>query len=366
MGNTDKLAEFRAEAQRLGIKVVPPSINRSGVAFEVDGNTIHYALAALKGVGGQAVQAIVTARGEQPFADLSDFANRINPRAVNKRVLESLAAAGAFDALENNRARVFAAVDTLLGTAQRVHEVAASGAFEFSFGGPTGTAALSLPTVEAWLPAERLQKEFDAIGFFLSGHPLDDYVPTLKRLRVQSWAEFSRAVKAGMNSGRVAGTVVARTERRTRTGSKMGIIGLSDPSGHYEAVLFSEGLQQFRDLLEPGKAVLLTLSAELQGDEVRARIQMVEPLDQAAAKLQKGLRVFLRSQAPIESVAKRLEGTQNGARPTPDKSDGEVSMVLMLEHGAEVEIKLPGRFKVSPQIAGAIKAVPGVVAVEAL
>jgi DNA polymerase-3 subunit alpha len=366
MGNTDKLAEFRAEAVRLGLKVMPPSINRSGVAFEADGNAIHYALAALKGVGSQAVEAIIAARGDRPFADFSDFASRINPRAVNKRVLESLAAAGAFDALESNRARVFAAVDTLLGTAQRAHEVAASGAMEFSFGGPT-RAALPLPNIEPWLPAERLQKEFEAIGFFLSGHPLDDYLPTLQRLRVQSWAEFARAVKAGVNAGRVAGTVVARTERRTRTGSKMGIIGLSDPSGAYEAVLFSEGLAQFRDLLEPGKAVLLALSAELQGDDVRARIQMVEPLDQAAAKLQTGLRVFLRSEAPIESVAKRLEGTPGGnARNGLDKSDGEVSMVLMLEQGAEVEIKLPGRFKVSPQIAGAIKAVPGVVAVEAL
>src|SRR4051794_37682589 len=100
MSNTDKLAEFRTEAQRLEIKVMPPSINRSGVAFEVEGNTIYYALAALKGVGAQAVEAIVTARGDKPFADLADFANRINPRAVNKRVLESLAAAGAFDALE--------------------------------------------------------------------------------------------------------------------------------------------------------------------------------------------------------------------------------------------------------------------------
>jgi DNA polymerase-3 subunit alpha len=178
--------------------------------------------------------------------------------------------------------------------------------------------------------------------------------------------EFARAVKAGANAGRVAGTVVARTERRTRTGSKMGIIGLSDPSGHYEAVLFSEGLAQFRDLLEPGKAVLLALSAELQGDEVRARIQMVEPLDAAAAKLQKGLRVFLRDGAPIESVARRLEGSAGNGRATPDRSDGEVSMVLMLGQGTEVEVKLPGRFKVSPQIAGAIKAVPGVVAVEAL
>src|SRR5207237_8756367 len=104
MANTDKLAEFRAEAQRLGIKVEPPSINRSGVMFDVDEGTIHYALAALKGVGTQAVEAIVEARGDKPFRDITDFATRVNPRAINKRVLESLAAAGAFDALESNRA----------------------------------------------------------------------------------------------------------------------------------------------------------------------------------------------------------------------------------------------------------------------
>jgi DNA polymerase-3 subunit alpha len=111
-GNTDKLAEFRAEAERLGIKVDPPSANRSAVDFEVDGNTIIYALAALKGVGKQAVEAIMTARQNGLFADLADFSARVNPRAVNKRVLESLAAAVAFDLFEKNRARVFAAVDS--------------------------------------------------------------------------------------------------------------------------------------------------------------------------------------------------------------------------------------------------------------
>src|SRR4030081_3185652 len=122
MSNTDKLAEFRGEAQRLGIKVEAPSINRSGAAFDVEGNTIHYALAALKGVGALAVDAIVEARGGRSFTDLSEFASRVNPRAVNKRVLESLAAAGAFDAVEANRARVFAAVDVMLSSAQRTHE----------------------------------------------------------------------------------------------------------------------------------------------------------------------------------------------------------------------------------------------------
>jgi DNA polymerase-3 subunit alpha len=355
MGNTDKLAEFREEAKRLGIEIVPPSINRSGLEFEVEGNKIYYALGALKGVGAQAVESMVATRGGKPFADLTDFASRINPRAVNKRVLESLASAGAFDALERERARAFAGVDAMLATSQRAHESAAQGQSEL-FGGAAARETLAIAAVEPWLPAEKLQKEYDAIGFFLSGHPLDDYAATLKRMRVQSWAEFSRAVKAGGSAGRLAATVVSRTERRIRSGSKMGIVGLSDPTGHYEAVLFAEGLAQYRDLLEPGTAVLLFLSAEVQGDEVRARIQSVEPLEQAAAKLQKGLRVFLRNGAQLDNVAKRLDA----------KGDGEVSMVLMLEGDTEVEVKLPGRFNVSPQIAGAIKVVPGVERVETL
>jgi DNA polymerase-3 subunit alpha len=360
MGNTDKLSEFRTEAERLGIRVEPPSVNRSGVEFDVGDNTIRYALAALKGVGRQAVEAIVAARGERPFTDLSDFADRINPRAVNKRVLESLAAAGAFDCLEPDRARAAAAVDVVLAAAQRAHASATLGQSEL-FGGPAAPQAIVIPAAQPWMPAERMQREYDAVGFFLTGHPLDDYAPLLRGLRVQSWAEFSRAVKAGATAGRVAATVIARTERRTKTGNKMGIIGLSDPSGHYEAVIFAEGLQQYRDLLEPGHAVLLFLTAEAQGDDVRARIQSVEPLDQAAAKLHKGLRIFVRDEKPLDAVAKRLEPNRRSAT---GNSDGEVNVVLMLAGGTEVELKLPGRYKLSPQIGGAIKAVPGVVEVQ--
>src|SRR5215468_3101505 len=367
MGNTDKLAEFRDEAERLGIKLEPPSINRSDIEFEVEGNTIYYALAALRGVGRQAVESIVAARGERAFADLADFGGRINPRALNKRVLESLAAAGAFDCVEPNRARAFAAVDAILATAQRTQDDIARGQSEL-FGAATAHSPIAISTMEPWLPAERLQREYDAIGFFLSGHPLDDYAAALKRLRVQSWGEFSRAVKNGVGAGRVAGTVVSRTERRTKSGSKMGIIGLSDPSGHYEAVLFAEGLAQYRDLLEPGTAVLLFLTAEVQGDEVRARIQSAEPLDEAAARMQRGLRVFLRDAQPLAGVARRLEPSAKNGKPAEkatEAADGEVSIVLLLANGNEVEVKLPGRFKVSPQIAGAIKAVTGVVTVEA-
>jgi len=352
MANTDKLAEFRSEAQRLGIKVEPPSVNRSNEDFDVEENTIFYSLCALKGVGREAVRSIVEARGDKPFRDVTDFAGRVNPRAINKRVLESLAASGAFDALEGNRARVYAGVDAILAAAQRRHEDAAVGQNDM-FGGAV-REQIPLPAAQAWLPAERLQREFDAIGFFLSGHPLDDYAAALAKLKVQRWTEFCNSVKQGATAGRVAGTVVARAERRTKTGNKMGILEFSDPSGHYEAVIFQEGLTQYRDLLEPGAAVLLFLTAEAQGEEVRARIQTVEPLDAAAEKLQKGLRVLLSSDRPIESVAKRLE----------PKGDSEIILVLMLDKETDVEVKLPGRYKVSPQIASAIKAVPGVEQVE--
>jgi DNA polymerase-3 subunit alpha len=354
MGNTDKLAEFRNEAERLGIKLEPPSINRSGKAFDVEGNKIFYSLAALKGVGGQAVESIVAARGTKPFRDLTDFASRINPKAINKRVLESLVAAGAFDAIEPNRARAHAAVETMMAVAQRSHDSAESGQNEL-FGGPSHREPMRVPHADPWAPSDRLQREYDAIGFFLTGHPLDDYAKALKRMQVLNWMEFSKSVRAGASAGRTAATVVSRIERRTKTGNKMGIIGLSDPSGQYEAILFQEGLRQYRDLLEPGNAVLLYLSGEAQGEDVRARIQTVERLDQAAEKVQKSLQIFLRDPAPLDYITNRLE----------PKGDGEVHFVLMLSDGGEVEIRLPGRYKVSPQVAGAIKAVPGVVTVEA-
>ena len=162
-------------------------------------------------------------------------------------------------------------------------------------------------------------------------------------------------MKLGDSSARLAATVLDRMERRTKSGSKIGIITLSDPSGQYEAILFQEGLNQYRDLLEKGAAVLVTLQAAVEGEDVRARITSVEALDHAAQRVQKGLRIFLRNEAPLPSIGERLK----------QQGEGEISLVLMLEAGkSEVEVKLPGRYQVSPQIAGALKAIPGIVAVE--
>ncbi len=354
--NTDKLAEFSNEVRRLGRKVEPPSIQRSGVDFEVHPGAegelcIRYALGAVKGVGEGHAEALVAARGGKPFKDFADLASRLDPKAVNKRMLESLVSAGAFDELESDRARAFAAIETLLASAHRRDEERRAGQTALFAAG--AEAALPLPKAPPWTLAERLQREFDSVGFFLSGHPLDAYAAILKRLRVQRWSEFSRAVKQGASSGRLAATVLDRAERRTKSGSKMGIVQLSDQSGQYEAILFQEGLNQYRDLLEKGASLLLGLQANVEGEDVRARIVSAEPLDHAASRVQKGLRIFVSGEGSLPEIKDRLAA----------RGDGEVALILQTGQG-EVELKLPGKYQVSAQAAGALKAIPGILAVE--
>ena len=255
--NTDKLAEFRNEATRLGVRVEPPSINRSGVDFEVHREpsgelAIRYALSAVKGVGEGQAEALVKARGAKRFRDLSDLAARLNPREVNKKVLEALAAAGGFDELERDRARVFAAVEPILALANRAQEESQLG--QTALFGAAEPEALRLTNYENWSAEERLRREFEAMAFFISGHPLDAYQNVMKRLRVEVWARFAKQVKQGASAGRLAATVLDRAERRTKSGSKMGIVTLSDPSGQYEAILFQEGLNQHRDLSKKAPA----------------------------------------------------------------------------------------------------------------
>jgi len=356
--NTDKLSEFRNEAQRLGLIVEPPSVNLSGVDFEVNAakRSIRYALSAVKGAGEGQVEAIVRARGDRRFASLGDFAARVNPREVNRKVLESLAAAGAFDELEPDRAKVFGGIETLMAVANRLH-LDREGGQGAMFGGADGASVLHLPQGRPWPAAERLKREFDAIGFFLSGHPLDDYGRVLERLKVEKWSSFARDVRNGRSGGRLAATVLDRNERRTKSGNKIGIVDLSDPSGQYEAIMFQETLNTYRDLFEKGNAVLLDVQASAEGDEVRVRIVKAEALETAACRIGKGLRIHLRDAGPIASIAGAL-----GRR-----GDGEVSFLVPSGGtGREVEVKLRDRYAVSPEVATALRAIAGVTQVENL
>ncbi len=354
LGNTEKLGDFRQEARRMGIEIVPPSINRSMVHFDVQDGQIVYAMGAIKGVGEQAVEHIVTVRGDQPFRSLGDFARRISPRQLNKRTLENLVAAGAFDELEPNRARVVEGLDRIMGLAQRTEENRTLGQDEL-FGGSDTEEPLQLPDVNGWTGEEKLQREHSAIGFYLSAHPLDEYGELLEKMRVQPWSRFAEAVKKGASAGRLAGTVLSKQERKTKTGNKMGIVRLSDGTGQYEGLLFKEKLEQFRDVLEPGRSVVILVGADMRDDEPSIRIEQVDPIETVAARVQKSMRIFLRDERPIASLSRHLS----------QRGEGDVTVVVLLENGArEVEVKLPGRFRLSPEIAGALKAVPGVTDVQ--
>ena len=357
-GNTDKLSEFRNEATRLGIKVEPPSVNHSGVDFEVpqDGSAaIRYALSAIKGAGEGQMKAIVKARGGRPFASLEDFARRVSPRDVNKKALETLVNAGAFDEIEPDRAKVFAATETMLALANRTADELLAG--QSALFGQDHGSSLKLPKVAPWSQAERLKREFDAIGFFLSGHPLDEYKDVLGRMRAKPWAQVARSAKQnGAASERVAATVLDRQERRTKSGNKIGIVEMSDPTGQFEAILFSEALNDYRDLLEKGAAVLVTIQANADGDEVRARIITAERLDEAAARVQKGLRIHLGAAEALPVIQSSLK----------TRGDREVSIVIDLEGQRRAEIKLRDRFAVSAEVTSQLKATAGVLAVDSL
>ncbi|WP_315928121.1 DNA polymerase III subunit alpha [Mesorhizobium sp. SP-1A] len=356
MSNTDKLADFRQDAMRLGIEVVPPSVLTSFRDFEVGENKIFYSLAALKGVGDAAVEHIVEKRKDGPFRSLADFCERVDPKIVGKRVFESLIMAGALDCFGHDRAAMTAGVERMMGLAALAQQNATSGQTDI-FGASLGaqSQALNLPATDPWLAADRLHREFQVVGFYLSAHPLDEYKVALEKMRVQNWAEFSAAVKRGAAAGRLAGTVTSKQERKTRTGNKMGVVMFSDTTGQYEAVMFSETLAQYRDLLEPGKSVVITVSAEDRPEGVNLRIQTVQSLDDEASRIQKALRIFVRDSAPIDTLSRQLTV----------KGEGQVSFVVIKEDAqGEVEIALPERYRIGPREASAMRAVSGVVEVE--
>lgn len=358
MSNTDKLNDFRQDAKRLGIEVAAPSVQTSFRHFETGENKIYYALAAIKGVGEAAVEHIVEVRGDAPFASLEEFCTRIDPRQVNRRVLESLIAAGALDCFGPDRAILSTGLDRIIGFAQRAQENRISGQsdmFGVGGGGATEAETIQLPATMPWLPAEKLHREYQALGFYLSAHPLDSYAELLAKMRVQTWADFSISVKAGATAGRLAGTVTSKQERKTRTGNKMGIVAFSDSSGQYEAVLFSEGLALYRELLEPGKSIVITVNAEERPEGIGLRIQTADSLEDRAARGQSALRVYMRDAKPLNSVSTQLKA----------RGEGQVSFVMIKEDGRrEIEVTLPDRYKLTPQLASALKAAPGVLDVE--
>ncbi|MGI9514981.1 MAG: DNA polymerase III subunit alpha [Anderseniella sp.] len=357
-GNTDKLLVFKREADRMKVVINPPSINKSGVDFTVEDGAIQYSLAALKNVGEQAVEHVIAVREEGgPFKSLGDFARRIDPRMMNKRALESISRSGGFDELNPNRAQVVKGVETILAMANRTSAEAEIGQDDFfGGGGDHGAEELPLQAVEPWLPMDQLAEEFEAVGFYLSGHPLDEYLSILPKLGADSWEGFRAKALKGASAARLTGTVTYKQERRAKSGNKFAFIGFSDPTGQYECVCFSETLNACRDLLEAGKPLMVRVEADVEGEDVKLRLQGVDLLDERADRVEQGLEIFLDDTKPLALVQSRLTNGGNSS----------VVLNLRLPDELEVRFRLGEKFTVNPKIKAAIKAVPGVVDVQDL
>ncbi len=364
LGNTEKLNVFRQELDRLKIPLLPPDINKSGVVFGVEtivnGTTVfavRYALAAIKNVGRQAMEELVAERDTNgTYADLADFATRLGQSGANKRQFENLVRAGAFDSLDPNRKRLFEGAEGVMRLAtQSAHE--RSSGQESLFGGALSeddNMRLRLPDTLDWPVMERLTHEFEAVGSYLSAHPLDAYAGQLRRLRVTDAADLTTGM-AG-TAPNVAGVVISRQERTSAKGNRFAFVQVSDTSGVFEVVVFSELLATGRELLEGGQRLLITVDVRADdGAGVRLSATNVRPLDEALANASTELQIVIEDEEAIPGIQHALE--------TGEPGKCKVALIVDIGDHQEVEVKLPRKIALTGDFRAAVAHLPGVVAV---
>jgi DNA polymerase III subunit alpha len=362
INNTDKLNIFRQDLERMDIELYPPCMNQSEVEFNVefegDKGAVRYALAAVKNVGREAMAGIIRDRRENgPFKDVFDFSSRLNPKHMNKRQAENLARAGAFDALHGDRGQVFASLENLLRHAQQMAEERGSGQVNL-FGGADASASVApvLVKTSRWTSMELLKQEFDSIGFYLSGHPLDAYAKTLDKAGVRTSASYMASLSAADSGAKLAGTVMGKRQIKTKKGKALAFVQLSDGSGAFEVTLFEETLMQCREILEVGNSVVVSVVGHIDVESEQPRVtgQTVQRLETVAAQTGDGVRIFMDDDSPITQIANILGNAGKGR--------GRVAFVLNLEGDAkEVELDLSSTYSISPEVRQALKYVPGVV-----
>jgi DNA polymerase-3 subunit alpha len=381
MSNTDKLALYQQELERQKIVLLPPDINRSEVEFAVETidnpdpegeggdpvGAVRYALAAIKGVGPAAMDMVVCERQENsPFKSVFDVAGRVDPQALNKRLLEHLVAAGAFDSLDGNRAQVFLGIDRILAHAHAQNADRQSG--QFNLLGDSGSGGVAdaprLTPVDDWPQIERLERELDAVGFYLSAHPLDEYANALERLGVPRFDNLPDTVAAngGTMIVMLAGTVLNIQHRTSQRGNRYAFVQLSDASGAYEVTVFSEVLAANREMLEAGgKPVLLQVAARLDEGQLRLTVQSVRDIDAAAASAPMVIKIWLDDPKPLPSLKSIIDREASGENG--NKGRGRISLMIP-SADREVEVRLDGAYMCTPQVRAAIRAIPGVIEVQ--
>ncbi|MDG2205358.1 MAG: DNA polymerase III subunit alpha [Alphaproteobacteria bacterium] len=360
INNTEKLNFFRQELQRLKIPVLPPDVNASDVVFTLESKdeepAIRYALAAVKNVGGVAMATMVAEReANGPYADLSDFFSRLDTHSVNRRQLENLTRAGGLDCLDRNRQKVFTGIETLMRHAVAAQNDRDSNQIGLFADGPETTMAVNIPDMPDWPIMERLNEEFEALGCYLSGHPLDTYGSHLKQLGVETIVQaMARKEAAPVN---LAGTVVAKKERTSAKGNRYAFVGLSDSSGAFEVTVFSEALAAAREFLEVGRSVFIKATVQPDDGGVRFLANEFLPLEAAAARAVEHLRICIASDDAVPAIRDILAAEKIGhgrvrihAQPT--------------DCHWEADLELDQGFNLSPDAHLALRNLPDVIRVE--
>ncbi|WOI52288.1 DNA polymerase III subunit alpha [Parvularcula sp. LCG005] len=364
MALTDKMALFASEARRCGVILKPPSVNESDADFAVRDDAILYAMGALKNVGVEAMQEVVKARtAGGVFEDIFDFCERVDVRKIGRRGFEQLAKAGAFDCLTKNRAQVFQHADFFLrySVAVQAEKASDQGGLFGEQSGP-GLARPDVPDVEPWSSLDQLEREAEALGFYLTGHPLDDYRDALTERGVISVAQAMEQAKDSRIVVQLAGIVRDVSRRRSKSGKPFAWLTLSDQTGDFEITIFSELLEHAKDMLEPGQRLHLTVTAEDQGGGIRLTGEGIRRLDDLRPiERDDCVRIVLETPDALPSIKRRLEALPpaNGGPP------GTVVLILPTQDtGYEVELAMPASCAISAAVKGSLKTVEGVAAVE--
>jgi len=373
IASANKLAAYLEEVKRnLALPWIPPCINRSDAMFSVVDGQLVFALSALRNVGSDAMRMLVDARGDHPFVNLFDFARRVDLKRVGKRSLEMLIRAGVFDQLDSNRFRVLESLDSLIAYSTDVFERSLSG--QISLFGDSGEDLTEprLSVAEDNTPSQKLADEFAAIGFYLSGHPVDEFMPSLrlsnklKKDYQPPFRTFDEVVNLGIDKpihSRMVGVVSGYQIRKSARGNQFAFCQLSDPTGAYEVTIFSEVLERSRPFLEVGSIVVLVVEVSSDADQLKFLCRSIIPLEKAVADVPAaGLRVYVHDEEALPQIANILD-----ERRYKDGcvAKGAVSLCLMApDLPGEVELDVGSKVPVNSDIRKALKSLRGVMEVE--
>jgi len=267
LSNQNKLGEFYEELKRINIKVIRPDINKCFADFQFDEDNFYYALGGIKSVGYEAISNVVKERIENgEFKSINDFLNRINPKDINKLQLEGLVKAGAFDNIENNRQALFNSIPNFILKTKNIFENKAANQIDLFAADEEQDKEIVL-NIEDWKFEDRLSREFEAVGFFISDHPLNQFKEIFDDYQIVDYVKFN--IDDDIKDANIAATLLKITERKTAKGNSYGVIKFTDLTSVFEIFVFSDILELNREILIEGNSLIITLIKTISKDENR-------------------------------------------------------------------------------------------------